>query len=220
MVSMTRSIEIYDTTLRDGRQGEGVNFSVDDKLRVTRILDDLGVPFIEGGWPGANPVDVEFFTRMRKVRLKRARLAAFGMTARVGTPPGEDVLLGRLVAAKAPVITVFGKSWDLHVRQVLGTDRDANLQTIEATCRYLRTRCDLLIYDAEHFFDGYKSDPGYALKTLEAAANGGAQRLVLCDTNGGGLPHEVGLAVAEAGNRLGTPLGFHGHNDTDCATAN
>lgn len=217
---MSKEIEIYDTTLRDGRQGEGISFSVRDKLRVTDLLDDLGVHFIEGGWPGANPVDVEFFELMAKHRLKNARLAAFGMTARLGVSPAKDPLMTLLVRVKAPVITVFGKSWDLHVRKVLNASLEQNLETIEASCRYLKKHCELLVYDAEHFFDGYKHDSTYALKTLEAAAQGGADRLVLCDTNGGALVTEVGQAVREVKTRFAVPVGIHCHNDSELAVAN
>lgn len=217
---MNREIEIYDTTLRDGRQGEGISFSVRDKLRVTGLLDELGVHFIEGGWPGANPVDVEFFELVAKQRLKHARLAAFGMTARLGVSPAKDPLMALLVRVKAPVITIFGKSWDLHVKKVLNASLDQNLKTIEASCRFLKKRCELLVYDAEHFFDGYKNDSTYALKTLEAAAQGGADRLVLCDTNGGALGTEISQAVREVKTRFTVAVGIHCHNDSELAVAN
>src|SRR5215217_7699414 len=194
---MSNIVEIYDTTLRDGAQGEGVNFSVGDKCRVAEHLDALGVDFVEGGWPGSNPRDVEFFERARALRLGHARLASFGATRRRGTSCETDPSIQALLRAGTPVVTVFGKSWGLHVSEALRLSREENLEIIADTVRYLAARVAAVVYDAEHFFDGYAEDPAYALATLRAAAAGGPARVVLCDTNGGSLPDAVARATRE-----------------------
>jgi 2-isopropylmalate synthase len=181
---MTPEIDIYDTTLRDGSQGHGVSFSVADKLRIADRLDDFGVHYIEGGWPGSNPKDIEFFDEAKHRRFKHARLAAFGSTRRKGVRAHDDDQVRLLVDAETPVITIFGKTWLLHVREVLQTTPDENLAMIEETVRYLKQQGRFVVYDAEHAFDGYRDDPAYALATWRAAERGGADIVVLCDTNG------------------------------------
>jgi 2-isopropylmalate synthase len=217
---MNDKLEIYDTTLRDGAQGESINFSAEDKCRVAEVLDALGVDFIEGGWPGSNPRDLAFFERARLLKLKNARLAAFGATRRKNISCADDPSIQALLKAETPVVTIFGKSWLLHVREALRISREENLWIIEDTVRYLSERVPFLIYDAEHFFDGYVSDPEYALDTLRAAVAGGPQRIVLCDTNGGSLPELVERAVREVAAQINIPLGIHCHNDGDLAVAN
>src|SRR5438045_7508329 len=182
---MKPEVEIYDTTLRDGSQGEGVNFSVMDKLRIAERLDSFGVHFIEGGWPGSNPKDVEFFAEARRRKFKNARLAAFGSTRRKGVRVEEDEQVRLLLEADTPVVTIYGKTWLLHVKEVLRTTPDENLAMIADTIRFLKDEGKYVIYDAEHGFDGYKGDPAYALATWQAAESAGADMLVLCDTNGG-----------------------------------
>ena len=225
---------LYDTTLRDGTQGEGVNLSVDDKLKVARRLDDFGVDYIEGGWPGSNPKDIEFFARARKeLNLKHARMAAFGSTCRAKTDPADDPQIQLLIAADTPVITIFGKTWDLHVTEVLRTTLEENLRMIRDSVRYLVAQGKEVVYDAEHFFDGYVANPEYALATLQAAIMGGATSVVLCDTNGGGLPWQINEAVATVRSEvLGigegdnshpaaqVVLGIHAHNDSETGVAN
>jgi 2-isopropylmalate synthase len=219
---MTR-IEIYDTTLRDGSQGEGINFSLQDKLAITRRLDELGVDYIEGGYPLSNPKDFEYFQEVRKLKLQHAKIAAFGMTRRKNCDPATDVCLKALVDSQAAVITIVGKTWDMHVTEVLGTTHEENLRMIEDSLRYCKSQphVDEVLYDAEHFFDGYKANPEYAFKTLKAALAGGAKTLILCDTNGGTLPEEIAERVGKIRQALpGVPLGIHCHNDSDVATAN
>lgn len=211
---------IYDTTLRDGTQGEGVSFSVEDKLLIAEKLDQLGIDYIEGGWPGSNFKDAEFFVRARQLNLSNAKLAAFGSTCHPRNEPRDDPNLKALLAAETPVVTIFGKSWDLHVTKALGTTLDRNLELIEASVAYLKAEGREVIYDAEHFFDGYAANREYALETLRAAERGGADWIVLCDTNGGSLPGHIRKAVAEVGSLLRTPLGIHAHNDSDLAVAN
>jgi len=214
-------IEIYDTTLRDGSQGEGITLSVEDKVRIARRLDEFGMDFIEGGWPGSNPKDEEFFERMKGVPLKRARLASFGSTRRADVSASSDGQLQKLVRAETPVVTIFGKSWEEHVRFALRTTLDENLRMICDSVSFLKSQTESVIYDAEHFFDGYKDRPEYALQCLRAAIDGGADRLVLCDTNGGTLPNElaaiVATIVAEFPN---AKIGIHSHNDSECGVAN
>ncbi len=217
---MTERIEIYDTTLRDGAQGEGVNFSAEDKCRVVRALDDLGVDFVEGGWPGSNPRDLAFFERARDLRLSNARVAAFGSTRRKDFSCDDDPSIQALLKAETAVVTIFGKSWLLHVTDALRVSREENLELIADTVRYLSERVPFLIYDAEHFFDGYRADPDYALSTLHAAAESAPQRIVLCDTNGGSLPEEIERVTREVASRIKIPLGIHCHNDGDLAVAN
>jgi 2-isopropylmalate synthase len=213
-------IQIYDTTLRDGTQREGISLSCDDKIKVARHLDQLGVAFIEGGWPGSNPKDAEFFERAHDLPWSSALIAAFGATCRVGGSPEDDANIKALLEAKTPVCTVVGKTWTLHVTEVLRTSFDENLRIIEESLRYLRAQGRRVVYDAEHFFDGYRADAAYSIETLRAAARGGAETLVLCDTNGGSLPWQVGEIVAAVRAAVGHPLGVHCHNDSECAVAN
>jgi 2-isopropylmalate synthase len=221
MNTVTTTIEVYDTTLRDGTQGENVSLSVDDKLKVTRLLDDLGVTYIEGGWPGSNPKDATFFERVRELDLKRAKMAAFSMTCRVGGDPADDANMRALLDAQTPVVTVVGKTSLLHVRDVLRTTPEENLRMIRESLAYLKAQGREVIYDAEHFFDGYKLDRDYALHTLRAALDGGAEILVLCDTNGGTMPWEIETLMRDVQDSLpGARLGIHTHNDSELAVAN
>ncbi|MDZ7622572.1 MAG: citramalate synthase [Candidatus Competibacteraceae bacterium] len=210
----------YDTTLRDGTQGEGFTLSGHDKIRVAQRLDDLGVAFIEGGWPGSNPKDAEFFERARDLEWKTALIAAFGSTCRVKGGPEDDANLQALLEARTPVCTIFGKTWTLHVTDVLQTTLEDNLRIIEQSVAYLRAAGRRVIYDAEHFFDGYQADPRYALETLEAAIRGGAETVVLCDTNGGAMPWEVEKIIREMKESIQHPFGIHTHNDGECAVVN
>ena len=215
---------IYDTTLRDGTQREGLSVSIEDKLRIARQLDALGVPFIEGGWPGANPKDVQFFWQLKEEPLKQAEVVAFCSTRRPNMSAAEDPMLQAILAAGTRWVTIFGKSWDLHVTEGLKTTREENLAMIQDTIEYLKSQGRRVMYDAEHWFDGYKHNPDYALKTLEAAIASGAEWLVLCDTNGGTLPHEIAHIVRDVASviqQYSTPqLGIHTHNDSDTAVAN
>ena len=214
------SLRLYDTTLRDGTQREGLSLSVDDKLKIARRLDELGVHYIEGGWPGSNPKDAELFRRIRREPLRQAKVAAFGMTRRAGVRCDDDTNLAALLEAETPVVTLVGKSSTLHVERVLEVSRDENLRMIAESVTYLRDRGRAVIYDAEHFFDGCRLDQEYALATLRAAAGAGADCIVLCDTNGGELPEVVEQRVHDVRARLGTPLGIHPHNDSGLAVAN
>lgn len=214
------NITLYDTTLRDGAQREGIAFSVEDKLRIAAALDRLGADYIEGGWPGSNPKDMEFFARVKELRLDHAIIAAFGSTRRAGTAVEEDRNVQALLAAGTSVVTVFGKSWDKQVTHVLETSRGENLRMISETISYLKEAKREVIYDAEHFFDGYRADPGYAVETIRAAAAAGADTIVLCDTNGGALPATVGAVVAAIKEEIDVPLGIHAHNDSETAVAN
>ena len=213
-------IQIYDTTLRDGTQWEGLSLSVADKIRIARKLDELGVAFIEGGWPGSNPKDAEFFERARDIQWEHALVAAFGSTCRAKSSPEDDANIKAMFDSQAPVCTVVGKSWTLHVTEVLRTTLDDNLRIIEQSVAYLKAQDRRVIYDAEHFFDGYKADPTYTLETLKAAVRGGAETLVLCDTNGGALPWELAEIMRAVKAAVNHPLGIHVHNDGDCAVAN
>ncbi|MBI4844261.1 MAG: citramalate synthase [Nitrospirae bacterium] len=215
-----RKIELYDTTLRDGAQSEDVSFSVEDKLRIAEELDGLGIHFIEGGWPGSNPRDVEFFQKAKKLRLKNSSLAAFGSTHHASNKASDDPNIKSLLRSGAPVITIFGKSWDFHVSHALKISRAANLDLISNSVSYLKKRVTKVFFDAEHFFDGYKANPEYALLSLKAAAEGGADLLVLCDTNGGMLPQDIGEIVKSVALNFSVPVGIHAHNDSDCAVAN
>jgi len=214
------SIQIYDTTLRDGTQRSDVSLSLEDKLRIAVKLDELGVAFIEGGWPGSNPKDVEFFQRAADMQWHSALIASFGATRHAGAAPEADGNILALLNANTPVCTVFGKTWGLHVTEVLRTTLDENLRMIEDSVAFLIAQGKRVIYDAEHFFDGYKADPAYALETLHAAARGGAETIVLCDTNGGTLPWEVAAAFRHSREQITLPLGIHTHNDSECAVAN
>lgn len=213
-------LKIYDTTLRDGTQGEGVSFSVIDKIRITERLDAFGIDYIEGGWPGSNPRDMAYFHDVRKLVLSHARVAAFGSTRRAGVTPERDAQLQLLLEAETPVVTIFGKSWLLHVTEVLRTTREENLAMIGDSVRFLASRDREVVYDAEHFFDGYFGDADYALRTLAAAAEAGARHLVLCDTNGGRLVEEVREVTAEVARRFpNLPIGIHAHNDAGLGVA-
>lgn len=213
-------IELYDTTLRDGAQSEGISFSVSDKLKICEKLDLLGVHFIEGGWPGANPKDMEFFKKAKVLKLKNSSLVAFGSTCRAKTKASNDGMLKALVSAGTEYITIFGKSWDLHVKNVLKVDLDENLRMISKSIKFLKSKGKTVFYDAEHFFDGYKENKNYALKTLKAAERAGARRIILCDTNGGTITSGVFEIVEEVKVVVGTPLGIHTHNDAEMAVAN
>jgi 2-isopropylmalate synthase len=214
------AVRLYDTTLRDGTQREGLSLSVDDKLRIARELDALGVHYIEGGWPGSNPKDAEFFQAARRLELENARIAAFGSTRHAANRCDNDPNIQALVEAETPVVTLVGKSSTLHVDRVLETTREENLRMISDSVRFFKERGREVVFDAEHFFDGYREDAHYALATLGAAAEAGADSLVLCDTNGGSLPDEVAEVVATVRGRLSTPLGIHTHNDGGLAVAN
>lgn len=213
-------VQIYDTTLRDGSQGEGVNFSLQDKLLITQKLDELGFDFVEGGFPASNPKDAEYFQRVRELDLRHVQVCAFGMTRRRGVTADQDPGLRALVESHAPVCTVVGKTWDLHVSEVLRVSAEENLAMIRDSVAYLRSEGRRVIYDAEHFFDGFKANPEFALRTVRAAAEAGAELIALCDTNGGTLPDHVARAVEAARAALPCPVGIHTHNDSDLATAN
>ena len=216
-----KKVIVYDTTLRDGAQGEGISFSLPAKIRIARCLDEFGIDYIEGGFAASNPKDMAFFDEMKKVKLKHAKLAAFGSTRRANLPASQDPGLAAILQTGAPVATIFGKSWLLHVEQVLKTTPEENLAMIADSVRHLKKHGKETIYDAEHFFDGYRDDPGYALRTLAAAADAGADALVLCDTNGGRLTSEVLEIAAEVARRFPKAvLGIHTHNDSELAVAN
>jgi 2-isopropylmalate synthase len=220
MKTTSQAVKIYDTTLRDGTQGEGISFSVADKLRIAEKLDQFGVDYIEGGFPGSNPRDIAFFAEAKHLRLKHARLAAFGSTRRAGAKAAEDPQLRTLLDSGMPVLTIVGKTWLLHVTEILRTTPEENLAMIEDSVRYLVAQGREVIYDAEHFFDGYLADPDYALRTLEAAARGGASNLTLCETNGGKLVPEVARITAAAVARFGgDKVGVHCHNDSGLGVA-
>jgi 2-isopropylmalate synthase len=215
------SVIIYDTTLRDGTQGEGVQLSVADKLQIARLIDDLGVRYIEGGWPGSNPRDQTFFEEAKKsLKLSQAKLTAFGSTRRAGIRCEQDSNLQMLLEAGTPAITIFGKCWKLHATVALRISPEENLELIHDSVRYLKERVGEVIFDAEHFFDGYADEPQYALECLKAAADGGADFLTLCETNGGALPHVIEAAVRDVASRFKQPLGMHTHNDSELAVAN
>ncbi len=225
MASAKKHLHIYDTTLRDGTQAEDFSLSLEDKIKIALKLDRLGLDYIEGGWPGSNPKDAEFFSEIQNYELAHSRIVAFGSTRNFHKSAEKDPNLSALVASGAPAITIFGKTWDIHVRDALRISLDDNLGLIEDSLRFLRSRVEELFYDAEHFFDGFKNNPEYALATLERAIAGGADCLVLCDTNGGTLPNELPDIIAEVkklvertGYRGG--FGIHAHNDSECAVAN
>src|SRR2546422_2617192 len=217
---MKPDVEIYDTTLRDGSQGEGINWSVADKLRIAERLDAFGIHYIEGGFPGSNPRDIEFFEQAKGRNFKNAKLAAFSMTRRKGVPVERDEQMRMLLEAGTPVITIVGKTWLLHVTEVLRTTPDENLAMIADTIRFFKAHRKVVFYDAEHSFDGYKHDPAYALATWQAAQKAGADGIVLCDTNGGCLPSEIARIVAVAKAKLSAPIGIHTHNDCGFGVAN
>jgi len=213
-------IQIYDTTLRDGTQSEGFTLSVMDKIRIARKLDEIGIAFVEGGWPGSNPKDVEFFERAQDIDWHNTKICAFGSTCRVHGGPEDDANIKALIDAQTEVVTIFGKSWKLHVTDVLRTTVDENLRIIEQSIAYLVEHGRRVIYDAEHFFDGYKADAIYATETLQAAIRGGAEIIVLADTNGGTLPWEIESIIRELKPKLTCPIGIHAHNDTGNAVIN
>ena len=219
-------LEILDTTLRDGAQGEGITFSVQDKLAVIRALDDLGVAWVEAGNPGSNPKDMDFFRLAGKLKLQHSKVCAFGATRKKGVKPAEDPNVNSLLSAETEAVVIFGKSWDLHVTEVLRVSHEENLGMIAETVRFFKEKGRLLFYDAEHFFDGWKANPEYALSTLKAARDAGADRIVLCDTNGGSFPNTIAEAVnqvmahLDAGKAKESFMGIHAHNDADMASAN
>ncbi len=217
---MKPQVEIYDTTLRDGSQGEGINFSVADKLRIAEKLDAFGVHYIEGGWPGSNPKDIEFFAQAKKKKFKNARLAAFGSTRKKGVPVEQDDQVRLLIEAETPVVTIFGKTSMLHVKEVLRCTPEENLAMIGDTVKFLKDHGKFVIYDAEHCFDGYKLDPEYAIATWQAAEKAGADMVVLCDTNGGCLPVEVAEITKVALGKLNCKVGIHTHDDIGLGVAN
>jgi 2-isopropylmalate synthase len=219
---MSAKIEIYDTTLRDGTQAEDFNLSVEDKIRIAMRLDDMEIDYIEGGWPGSNPKDEQFFHEIQNYSLKHSKLAAFGSTHQARFKAHEDPNLKALVDAGAPVVTIFGKTWDVHVKDALRITLERNLELIEDSICWLASRVETVFYDAEHFFDGYKADRAYAVQTLKRATTGGAKRLVLCDTNGGTLPDELIEIIKQVKLNIGddAQIGIHCHNDSDVAVAN
>lgn len=217
---MTQPVYIYDTTLRDGTQREGISLSLNDKLKIARRLDEFGVHYIEGGWPGSNPKDEEFFRAAQKIDWQHARITAFGSTRRKDCLPADDPNIQALLQAGAPVVTLVGKSWDLHVHDVLQTDLEENLAMISESVAYLKEQGKEVIYDAEHFFDGYKANPEYALLSVQVAAQAGADTVVLCDTNGGSLPWEIEQIVRHVARNIEAPLGIHTHDDGGCGVAN
>lgn len=217
----SKQLRIYDTTLRDGTQREGISLTVRDKLRIAQRLDRFGVSFIEGGWPGSNPKDAEFFARAKDMDWSHAQLTAFGATRRAKGGPAADPSMRALVDSGVEVCTIFGKSWTLHVKDVLRIQLEQNLEMIEDSCAFLVSEGRRVVYDAEHFFDGYAADPQYAIETLRAAVRGGAEVLALCDTNGGSMPWTVEEVVAQVRSAVGEhPIGIHAHNDGGCAEAN
>ena len=215
------TIELLDSTLRDGAQAEGITFSVEDKIKILLALDQLGIPCVEAGNPTSNPKDLEFFQRASQLPLQHTKLVAFGSTCRKGTSPEEDRNLSAILQADTDAVAIFGKCWDLHVTDILCTSLEENLRMIEEACRFLTQKGKRVFFDAEHFFDGYAANAGYAVKALEAAARGGASCLVLCDTNGGTFPDVIGRVTREVGTRFPhTAVGIHTHNDRGMAVAN
>jgi 2-isopropylmalate synthase len=213
-------VKLYDTTLRDGTQAEDISFLVEDKIRIAKKLDEFGIHYIEGGWPGSNPKDVSFFKDIKKEKLSTAKIAAFGSTRRAKVTPDKDNNIRTLVQAEPDVVTIFGKTWDFHVHEALRISLEENLELINDSLVYLKERVPEVFYDAEHFFDGYKANPAYALKTLKAAADANVDCIILCDTNGGTMPYEVERIIREVRKEIATPLGIHTHNDGECAVAN
>src|SRR5210317_2306470 len=211
---------LYDTTLRDGTQAEDVSFLVADKIRIAQKLDEIGIDYIEGGWPGSNPKDIAFFKDVKKITLNHAKVAAFGSTRRAKTTPDKDNNIQTLIQAEPDTVTIFGKTWDFHVREALRISLEENLELLYDSLAYLKKNVPEVIYDAEHFFDGYKANPEYAIKTLEAAQQAGVDCIVMCDTNGGSMPYEVSRIIKQVKKSIKTPLGIHAHNDSECAVAN
>jgi 2-isopropylmalate synthase len=215
-----KDVLLYDTTLRDGCQAEDVSFTLEDKLRIAVKLDELGIDYIEGGYPGSNERDADFFKRVKKLKLKKAKVASFGTTMKVGIKPSQDFNLRVLLEADTPVVTLVGKTWDLHVRDDLRISQKANLEIIGESIAYMKKRVDEVIFDAEHFFDGFRANPDYAIECIKAAQEGGADWIVLCETNGGRLPGEIREALTQVNRAVKTPLGIHCHNDGELAVAN
>src|SRR5277367_4289933 len=213
-------ISTFDTTLRDGTQGEAVSFSVEDKLLIAQKLDELGIDYIEGGWPGSNPKDKEFFSRARSLHLKHAKLTAFGATRSARNKVEQDANVAALLEAETPVVSIFGKAWDFHVAKALGITEEENLALISDTVSHLKAHGREVVYDAEHFFDGYVANRDFALRTLSSAKQAGADVLCLCDTNGGMLSMKLEEIVADVRKQFDGILGIHCHNDTDVAVAN
>jgi 2-isopropylmalate synthase len=212
-------VQLYDTTLRDGTQAEDIAFQVEDKLQIAKQLDELGIDYIEGGWPGSNPKDIDFFQAIKREKLRYSKITAFGSTRRAGIAPGDDLNIRMLLDAEPDAVTIFGKTWDFHVIEALRISLEENLEMIYDSLTYLKERLGEVIYDAEHFFDGYKNNPDYALKTIVAAASAGVDCIVLCDTNGGTLPHEIPAIMEVVRKAVAVPLGIHAHNDSECAVA-
>jgi len=202
-----KDVLLYDTTLRDGCQAEDVSFTLEDKLRIAAKLDELGIDYIEGGYPGSNERDADFFKRVKKLKLKKAKVASFGTTMKVGIKPSQDFNLRVLLEADTPVVTLVGKTWDLHVRDDLRISQKANLEIIADSIAYMKKRVDEVIFDAEHFFDGFRANPDYAIECIKAAQEGGADWIVLCETNGGRLPGEIREALTQVNRAVKTPLG-------------
>ncbi len=220
-MTQERKVYLYDTTMRDGAQTEGISLSVSDKLRISEKLEELAVPYIEGGWPASSPKEMEFFHQAKKtIKFKHATLTAFGSTRKANMPVGKDAQVKSLLDSEAKVVTIFGKSWDLHVKEVFRVPLEENLRMIAETVAYLKKHGVTVMYDAEHFFDGFRANPEYALKTLEMAAEGGAATIILCDTNGGSVPSAIHKVVGEVKRRIAVPLGIHCHNDAELAVAN
>jgi 2-isopropylmalate synthase len=217
---MLTAVEIYDTTLRDGAQGEGISFSVEDKIKITLKLDKLGIHYVEGGWPGSNPKDITYFKRIQEHRLVNTKIVAFGCTRKPNIEAAEDKNIQSILEAKVSTAAIVGKSWDFHVTRALATSLFENLNMIKQSVAYLSQNGLAVFYDAEHFFDGFKANPEYALATLKAAREGGAKIIVLCDTNGGSLPHEIGPIIDQVRKEINLPLGIHCHNDGELAVAN
>ncbi|MFN8625340.1 MAG: citramalate synthase [Candidatus Binatia bacterium] len=219
-MTAARHIDIYDTTLRDGCQAEDIAFTVEDKLRIAERLDDIGIRYIEGGWPGSNPRDEAFFAAVKRLQLKQARIAAFGSTRRIGVRASEDHNLKMLLRAETPVVTIFGKTWKLHVHEDLHISEMQNFEVIHDSIAFLKRHTDMVIFDCEHFFDGFKDDPAFAVECCRIAADAGADVICMCDTNGGRLPDEVAAATEAVRQAVSTPLGIHCHNDSELAVAN
>ena len=216
----SNGIKLYDTTLRDGAQSKGISFSLEDKLKIAKKLSEIGIHYIEGGWPGSNPKDINFFKEVKKLNLGKSKIAAFTSTRRANTKVEDDISLKRSLESQVPVMTIFGKSWKLHVTDVLKTSEEENLRMIEDSVRLFKKHGKEVIYDAEHFFDGFKDNSPYALKTLKAAVKGGADCVVLCDTNGGTLPSQITLITKKVKEEINCEVGIHTHNDNGMATAN
>lgn len=219
---MSKELQIYDTTLRDGSQMEGISLSVDDKIKITKLLDELGVDFIEGGWPGANPKDGEFFKKVKDLNLKNTKIVAFGSTRRANSKAESDSILNALIQANTEYITIVGKTWDMHVDIALNVSKEENLNMIQESIEYLKLKKKKVFFDAEHYFDSYKSNPEYALKVIKCAHEAGADGIILCDTNGGAMPDEIKKGTSKAKETLGEKalIGIHVHNDCELAVAN